>query len=398
MRAKRCVGLCLAAFVSAATTVSAAPLPHEAYIWQRAWRPAVSAAVTSAAPRLAGFVILAAELGPTGIVRPAPDYQALAATGRPIGLALRIGARTATDSVPTLAAQLLADAASNHMAVSELQLDYDCPESKLGAYRELVVAVRRRIAPQRLTITALPAWLRQPAFQGLVAATDGFVLQVHALDAGLGLCDRAAARAAVARANRCGRPFRVALPTHAYVVGVNPNGKLMGVQAEGPPPSWPPDVTLRDVRADPIELAGLVGEWNRNPPSHLTGIIWYRLPVTDDRLNWRWATLAAIVDGRVPQPSLTLAVRQPQPGLVELDLANQGEADATADITVGVTWRDAALLACDALVGFARSERAPDATATRFAGNPRLAPGESRTIAWLRFRNAEEIHCEARLE
>jgi hypothetical protein len=381
-----------------ATGVTAASFPHEAYVWQRAWRPAVSEAVTVAAPHLAGFAVLVSEIEPTGVVRVSPDYRVLAATGKPICFVVRIGPHAPTNAVPALAARWLADAASNDLAVTELQLDYDCPESKLDAYRQLLVAVRRETAPTPLTITALPTWLKHAAFTDLAAATDGFVLQVHSLDASLDLCDAAEARIAVARASRFGRPFRVALPTYGYAVGVDPEGTLHGVLAEGPSRTWPTGVVLREIHSDPAELAGLVRGWSEEPPSNLTGFLWYRLPVADDQMNWRWTTLDAVVAGRVPRPMLALTVRQPKPGLVELELANQGEADAAAGISIVVAWRDAALLASDALAGFSQADVATDARALRFAGIPRLAPAERRIVGWLRFRDAKEVDCEARLE
>lgn len=378
---------------------AAVPLPHAAYIWQRAWHGGVTSSLAVAAARLDGFVVLAAEVGPAGTNPVAPDYAALAATAKPIGLALRINRGAQFDHVPALAESVVAAARARRLAVAELQLDYDAPESQLASYRELVRAVRRRLAPTPVTITALPSWMRQPAFSNLVAASDGFVLQVHALDASLKLCDAALARSAVARASRYGIPFQVALPTYGHVVGTDRAGRVLGVVSEAPSPSWPPGSLLHEVRSDPVAMAGLVREWGLGPPPNLKGFIWYRLPVSEDRLNWRWPTLAAIVAGRAPRPALALKVRQPRPGLVEIDLANHGEADASAEIGISVTWHDAELLACDALAGFAAHKAAAKSgSACAFVGNPRLAPAGQRTIGWLRFNGNREVRCEARLD
>lgn len=378
---------------------AAEPLPHAAYVWQRSWTPAVGAAVTNAAPHLAGFVVLAAETDAAGrTVRASFDPMALVATGRPVGLALRVHPHSPADVVEDLAAQLVAEAANRHVPIAELQLDCDAAESKLDAYRERVAAIRQRIAPTPLTITALPAWLRQPSFPPLVDATDGFVLQVHSLDASLRLFDPAAARAAVRRAGVIGRPFRVALPTYGYVVGVDSDGRVRGVQAEGPSRSWPAGTRLHEVRSDPRAMAPLLAEWNAGPPPGLTGFLWYRLPVAEDRLNWPWATLAAMVAGRVPESRLSVVLRSPQPGLVEVELANGGDAAEVAPVGVRVAWRGATLLACDALAGFQRAGGGAKATFLRFAGNLRLAPGERCAVGWLRFLEAKEVACEAALE
>jgi len=42
---------------------------------------------------------------------------------------------------------LVAMAASNHLELAELQLDFDCAESKLDGYRVWVEAIRSRLAP-----------------------------------------------------------------------------------------------------------------------------------------------------------------------------------------------------------------------------------------------------------
>lgn len=375
------------------------PLPHAAYVWQRAWTPAVGSGLVAAASRLSGVVVLAAETDARdGVVRVALDYPALARSGLPVGLALRNHPQTSPALVEDLAVDLLREASARNLPIAELQLDCDAAEAKLEAYRALVVSVRRRTAPTPLTFTALPAWLRQPPFPALAAASDGFVLQVHSLDAALRLCEPAAARAAVRRASAFGVPFRVALPTYGYVVGVDSENRVVGVQAEGPVRPWPSGTRLLEVRADPVELAGLVAGWNAAPVPHLTGFLWYRLPVAEDRRNWTWATLAAILEGRTPRACLKVALLAPEPGLVEVSLVNDGEADAVVPVRIAVAWREATLQACDAVGGFHREGGGVLAAGLRFAGTPRLAPGGRCAVGWLRFREAREVACEAVLE
>lgn len=399
-RRHRAASACAVLWVIACLGAAAGPLPHAAYIWQRAWHAGVTSSLAVAATQLDGFVVLAAEIGPAQSHRVVYDSAALASSGSVIGLALRVNSGAALDEVPALAAQLVATARSNHLSIAEMQLDYDCPESKLEHYEKLVRSVRCRLAPTPVTITALPSWLRQPAFSNLVAATDGFVLQVHSLEASLQLCDGERARRAVAHASCCGVPFRVALPTYGHLVATDRDGKVLGVASEASIPSWPSHARLHEVRSDPAVIADLTRAWNLRPPPHLRGFIWYRLPVSDDRLNWSWATLSAIVSGRIPRPDLALRLRQPRPGLVEIEIANHGDADADAPVGVRLTWRDADLLACDALAGFAAGTRsATNGTGSvAFNGLPRLAPAASRTIGWLRFQENREVRCEARFD
>jgi|GEM_PF-638831 len=349
-------------------TLLAAALPQQAYIWQRHWDDALLRAISNAAPVLDRLVVLNAEVDGPRTVIVAPRYDALP---RRVGLALRANA---TSVIPVaLATNLLAAARAQGLAPSELQIDFDSPESKLDDYRRWLIPLRDAIAPTPLTITALPCWLRhETEFHRLVAVTDGFVLQVHSVDANTRtLCDTDAARRAIAQASRFGKPFRVALPTYTH-----PGG----------------------LRADPVALAALVRELNAAPPANLTGILWYRLPTDNEKLNWRWPTLAAVMDGKTPCPDLVVETRQTQPGLVEIDLLNRGNDDALAIITIAIRWRDAMLSACDALAGFDTSVAIAETNATRFVGNPRLAPGQRRTIGWLRFRDSKEVVCETRIE
>jgi hypothetical protein len=378
--------------------LAVAPFTHEAYIWQRAWDESVRIAIEQSHTNLTGYIALAAEVSfRTG--QPEITRIALHDCGAPVALALRVGP-LGTNTAP---ANLLADLAGTLVAgfsARELQIDFDCAESKLDDYRAWVEVVRRRVAPVPVTITTLPVWLRHPEeFRRLVAATDGFVLQVHSLErpanaaAPLTLCDPDAARQAVATAAKFGKPFRVALPTYGYVVGFNAAGKFLGISAEGPSLTWPVGSTLREVRADPAALATLVREWSAKPVTNLTGIIWYRLPTEKDRLNWHWPTLAAVMAGRAPLPALAVETRRPEAGLVELELVNRGEADTSGNAVVTARWRGATLLACDALAGFDKSGSGTNET--RFMGNPRLAPGQRRTIGWLRFKEVKEVECEA---
>ena len=286
------------------------------------------------------------------------------------------------------------------MPVRELQIDFDCAASKLEGYRTWVNAIRRRIAPVPVVITALPNWLDRKAFGALTRAADGVVLQVHSLerpsgpDVAMTLCDPAAARAAVERCARLGRPFRVALPTYGYVLGFDPKGKLLGVSAEGPVPAWPPDTRCRELRADASAMAQLVRDWTASRPAVLTGIIWYRLPIKDDELNWQWATLLAVMAGRTPRPVLRVQVRHAEPAMSEVDLVNDGDADGPSQVTVDLQWKDATLVAADALNGFERRESTDGRMRLGTAESPRsqcLPAGQTRTIGWMRLSKDTEV-------
>jgi hypothetical protein len=386
------------------------PLRQEAYVWQRSWSPAVREAVRQA-PGVAGFVVLAAEVdlrqGSPRVSR-IPLDPSLKESGKPVGAALRVTtfpSRFADEPgivqlLAGLTGDLVTEARAKGIALSEVQIDYDCPESKLDDYRGLLPRLRKAAAPVSLTFTALPSWMGQRrTFAKLIAAADGYVLQVHSLappaspEEDFSVLRPDAAREWVAAAARFGRPFRVALPTYGYLAAFDPQGKLVGLSAEGPLLSWPEGLRLREARSDPEAAAGLVRGWTRDRPAELAGLLWYRLPVEGDRLNWTGSTLRAVMAGRASRGAVRVDVRAPEPGLVEIDLLNSGDGEAAAPSPVSIGWRDGSLLAADGLAGYLAA-RDQDRVRLERRRPGLLRPGERRTIAWLRFAAPTEIHVE----
>ena len=394
------------------------PLPQEAYVWQRAWGPEVRQSLVRA-PDLARFVILAAEVDlstdPPRVSRAAYNAEALKAAGQPVGLAVRIGrfarrggatrrfAETPelTQGLASLARRLIEDARRRGIAVQEFQLDYDCPESRLDDYPVLVRAVRKDMAPVPVTITALPTWLRHRRDLGrLLDAADGWVLQVHSFelprrpDEDVELCDPAAAQRAVETAARFRKPFRVALPTYSYLIAFTPNGDLLGLSAEGPLPSWPRGVQVRVARSDPDAMAGLLRAWTMDRPKELEGVIWYRLPVAGDRLNWPWPAFQAVRAGRPPRRDLQVQPRASEPGLIEIDLVNAGEADAGWPVIVRLSWTDGDLVAVDGLAGYQILRTGPRELRLERTTTPwdrPIRPGERRRVGWVRVDGRVEV-------
>ncbi len=390
---------------------AAGPLPSQVYVWQRAWTPPVQAAVAEHASHFTEIAVLAAEVtwkNPVPqVTRVAVNYPALVAAAGRVGLALRVGPFNGELSqepalvhfLAGLAGSLVAEARTNHLEPVELQIDFDCPTSKLADYRRWLAVVQRQVAPLPVTITALPSWLSSPAFPPLAATAPNYVLQVHSLaipaslTAPFTLCDPAAARRAVTRAGEIGVPFRVALPTYGYRMKFNAAGDFIGLAAEATSVGGPG----REVRADPLVLAALVQGWNTNRPASLGGVIWYRLPVAVDNLNWRWPTLASIMAGRVPELKFHAGARQTEAGLVEISLVNDGELDLAAPLAVTVHWPAGRLVAGDALGGFELTE--PEGSSARFKNLQtafRLPAGEKCPVGWLRFEQEMEVQLEVK--
>lgn len=248
-----------------------------------------------------------------------------------------------------------------------------------------------------LVITALPSWLSRDSFGALVQATDGYVLQVHSLerprgpdDATAVLCDPKRARQAVERAARFGVPFRVALPTYGYRLVFDAQGRFAGASAEGPPTTSPPGGVQRVLSADPVAMSDLVAQWTADRPALLTGILWYRMPVEGDRWNWRWSTLEAVMAGHAPKDSVTASLIAREPGLLDLQIANEGTGDRIGPLGIHVVSRPGSVVGSDAVRGF-RAVAAGDGDLLFTNASCRLRSGDRAIIGWMRIEASSSI-------
>ena len=389
------------------------PFGQEIYVWQRQWGAVVSKALNQAAGQASSFSVLAAEVSWKGSevdreVRVAIDYEALKATGRPVGFALRIGPYSgpfdkrgeAANFLTGFAGSLIAEAREAGVEPVELQIDFDCAESKLNGYRKWVEAFREKISPVPVVITVLPCWLDERAFKALARAGDGFVLQVHSLERPKGpenpitLCDSKAAVRWVEQAARNGVPFRVALPTYGYIMAFNKEGRFIGLTAEGPSRMWDEGTILRSVSSEPAAMARLVQGWQEDRPCAMQGVIWYRLPVETDILNWRWLTLSSVMAGRIPRDSVRVEVEYPEPELAEIVLVNDGETDQPAGAKIEVGCKGEDVIASDGLRGYAVTRTDTGSICLEYRGEKvfsTIRAGERWKIGWIRLKKEMEV-------
>ena len=383
------------------TTTASGPLPQRGYLWQRAWNPAVLAAVQEADKRMDGIVIIGAEIlwnsSTPATNRANVDWPTLKNAQKPIALVLRVapypGPFLEDDStanyITGVAKSLITDATAHGLTVSEFQLDFDCAQKKLSGYSLWVKAVRAAVLPTRFVVTTLPAWLDEPEFSHLVRLADGYVLQVHSVpissQAGQSfLLDTGLARKWIQKASGLGVPFSVALPTYRCLAGYDRFGKLMGVVMDSVDLAWPPGTRTLEFSTDSDDTAALVKEWLSRRPRELKELIWYRIPVATDQRNWRWPTLTAVMAGRKPAHKLQAVQRGDNP--IDISVKNSGEADKQVSVRVTVTWTGASIVAFDALPGWTVIAKNGRAVFTRIDGSPmELPPGNERSVGWLRF-------------
>jgi len=334
MRTKLWVSVFLLLAILPGARPTSRKLPHDAYVWQRRWTPAVGAALEQSSDVIRAWRVLIAELNPYGHWSlPVVDSSVLKNSQRPIVLVIRIDGRgISRDEGQTLADidKLVERWRHTGLQIAGLEIDHDCGVTQLRAYTRFVVRLRARLnRPVALSITALPAWLPSPAVDELFAKVDEIVLQVHAVRSPrVGLFDRELARDWIWElSRRTSKPFRVALPAYGARVIWQNGGGLLAVESEAPLLEAADSAV--ELMAAPRDVSALLRDLEYSPPPNLSGVVWFRLPTAGDRRAWSLETWRAVILAR-PLRTHIEAIVQPSdtPGMNSLVLANTGDVDA----------------------------------------------------------------------
>ena len=315
------------------------PLDHQAYVWQRVWTPQVTSAIKSAPSQVKTFRLLVAEFDPAGqwqefrMGRPdrLQSDGTLAIRLKEAVAVIRISGQRAIEN-PLLEKQLATwIAAQRPKDWAGLEIDYDCPTSRLPEYGRMLSRLRGKLPTDwQLGITALPAWIGNNALPRVLEAVDGSVLQVHSvMRPEFGLFQ---AGLAVRWANEYSRGsphrFRLALPTYGSRVVWRRDGTVLDVQSEDPESVGErAEAITEEWMARPAEVARALAELQRRRPARLAGFIWFRLPVEGDRRNWSLSTWRDVMQGNPLRAEWTMEIRPTREGVRWLELANTGPTD-----------------------------------------------------------------------
>jgi hypothetical protein len=289
------------------------------------------------------------------------------------------------DEVTAQIQQVLSDWQGQGLVLSGVEIDHDAGSARLPVYREFLAHLRAALpASLPLSITALPAWLDSPELPALLATVDSSVLQVHAVsDPRRGLFDADQARQwawAWSRITR--KPFYLALP--AYGVALLPgDAGAPVVESEVPIERVG---KRRELLADPLQLSELGARLRADPPAHLAGLIWFRLPLVTDRRAWSLTTLAAVARGETLDSRLGLKLSA-QDGLYDISINNEGNLDSAwpERLTLAVQGCEGA----DALAGYTLQQQPQMLTFTRLRDG-RIAAGGQRAIGWARCAHIDQ--------
>jgi len=391
---------------------SSGPMLEDIYVWQRQWDGKVQQSLKDHGHTFHRILALHTEVSWSDKNKPVShvplDFDSLRHVSSGIGLVLRLGPYkgryqendSTVEWLIHMGRSMIAEAQANQMKVSELQIDFDCAESKLSGYLIWLQAIRRAIAPTPLTITALPSWMNQKEFETLIKNVDAYVLQVHSVtppkstDHKIDLCPTDAARRAVDIAGSFDVPFRVALPTYGYLVAFDSNGNYVGLSAETLPSDWPMDSSVEEAWSDPNSIAGLVSGWKQQRPCSMQGLIWFRMPIEGERMNWPWQTFNTVRKGNIPEPNLLIEVDETSDGLMEVFLNNQGDAMAFTPPELIISWENAEFQAGDGLQKFDLLKSSQNKVILKYqpgSKNFRIKPNHRLPIAWFRLNQKVEV-------
>ncbi|WP_431092899.1 DUF3142 domain-containing protein [Pseudomonas brassicacearum] len=364
-------------------------LDQQLYIWQRQWTKAHEPALRQSRGDFSSLRVLALQAFPgAGWSRARIDPALLKADGRPLIAVIRLdGQLKALDQDEVIAQiqQVLGDWQAQGLTPVGVEIDHDAGNARLPAYGKFLGQLRQVLpANVRLSITALPAWLDSPALPGLLETADSSVLQVHAVsDPRQGLFDPKQARRWAQRWNGVTKkPFYLALPAYGVALLTQESGAPV-VESEVPIDRAG---ERRELLADPQQVAGLAVDLRADPPKHLAGLIWFRLPLAGDRRAWSLTTLGAVARGDNLDSRLALQWEE-QGGLYDIRLVNQGNLDSPwpQRLTLAVGACDGV----DALAGYTLQQTPGLLTFTRIQEG-RLAAGSQRAIGWARCTKIDQ--------
>lgn len=364
-------------------------LDQQLYIWQRQWTPAHEAALDASRADFSTLRVLALQAFPgAGWSRARIDAALLTRDGRPLIAVIRLDGQLAAldpDEITAQIQQVLSDWQAQGLMPAGVEIDHDAGVARLPAYRKFLTDLRGMLPDStKLSITALPAWLDSSELPAMLAVVDSSVLQVHAVsDPRRGLFDPGQAKSwAIAWSRITAKPFYLALPAYGVALLPPVDGAPV-VESEVPVPG---SGERRELLADPQQLRSLALDLRNDPPAHLAGLIWFRLPLPNDRRAWSLTTLGAVARGDALDSRLTVKLSG-RDGLYDVSLSNQGNLDRAwpERLTLVVQGCEGA----DALAGYTLQQRPDLLTFTRLRDG-RLPAGGQRAIGWARCTRIDQ--------
>jgi hypothetical protein len=181
------------------------------------------------------------------------------------------------------------------------------------------------------------------------------------------------------------------LPTYSCVVEFTEDARVKDVHGEDLPSGFSLATDRYFVLdSDAYALADLVAEWTTHAPELLQSIIWYRLPVSTDRLNWPAEVLPKIICGEKLKRGWSLKLEPSPEGHQEVVLLQQGDAPDDLPREIQITNVEAA----DGLRGYVLQGHPPGTILLRLAQPERFGrvrSGSRIMAGWIRANKKAEV-------
>lgn len=358
----------------------------QVYIWQRVWQDGHAAALRESHDLFSTLRVLGLQIHPREGARIAQvNTSLLQRDGRPVWLVVRLdGSLTQLDAAAILPQikSIIARWRSDGVNLTATEIDYDAPTSRLADYQQLLRALRQELpSDMTLSITALPTWLSSLQLLPLLAVVDSSVLQLHSVQSPKqGLFDPTLAqRWSTQYALISPHPFYLALPAYGSALISSP-GQPLSVESES---ALRVVADKQELSVSPQQIDAFIRQLEKNPPTHFSGIVWFRLPLDNDSRAWSLSTLAAVIRH---QPLTTRwqwlahpdgANTNAESTLYELAIKNAGNIDAMLPEKITLQAEDC--LAAAGVGNYRFSEQTFYLTAPAL-----LRAGRTRTIGWAR--------------
>lgn len=279
--------------------------------------------------------------------------------------------------------------------INEIQFDFDCPESKLKSYGELLKYIKSAFS-QKITITALPSWLNAKSLAGVLAHCDHYVLQLHSLKKPQGLMsipdlfDFEKADKWLNQAAEHGVDFSISLPTYGYFLGFDERGNYLGVSSEQGPKNWPETKVLLSSYKD---LSKFVGKLKRKRPALLRSIYWFRMNHNKDELNWDFKAVKKLIEGEVLEDQgIRIVSKKTESGAIDLIIENTAYFPQLVPAQIHLNATAGNIQVFETYRGF-NYEQGEHGVYIQNNGALVIAPGRKIPVGWYRLenKNGEEL-------
>lgn len=375
------------------------------YIWQRSWKPEIQSSIKAVEPNNQ-FKVLAGDLKVENkrivFSRVSVNWSYLSEKAVVADIRMRadlskfLKAKDQEQTARYLAkniSEIIIEANKSGVHIKGIELDYDCPTSKLADFERFLKAFKREAKAQTLSITALPTWMNSPDFRGVISSVDHYVLQIHSFElpndksAPQYIFPKDRASEYFDQAVAIAKPFYVSLPTYGYEVAFSKDDEFIGLRAEGGMQYFADGIKKRMAYANPKDILDFLQKSDASQAESFLGVCWFRLPVASDRFNWDIKTFQRVLKREVPQGHLSVEVAKKGGGVKEVFLVNDGELNLD-DASFDVYWEEAPLF--DVVGGFDYA-KTPDGKGLMISGKaPRVS--HKKMVAWFRMPDGGEVN------